>query len=95
MIVTQIGYLKLEDVLKLERFSIYKTNRKTHILIVNTSQEYLCYPNKSKMEFTITEGKKICHGEKIFDSKSNSLVELNIKNQIMAYEEFNAYNYYG
>jgi hypothetical protein len=32
MIVENIGYLKIDDVIKLEHFSIYETNKKTNIL---------------------------------------------------------------
>lgn len=93
MIVSQIGYLKLSDVLKLEHFSIYKTNRKTQILIKNTSVDKvsLYYPDRSRLPWKDVEGKKICSGEKIFDSKIND--ELEIKHQIMAYEEFNIHDY--
>jgi TRAP-type uncharacterized transport system substrate-binding protein len=96
MIVTRIGYLNFEDVLKLGQFSIYETKKKTHILVMNTSQNIisLYYPKKDRLPWKDVEGKKVTAGEKIFDSKVNdrnliSLKKWNNGNQIMAYKEFN------
>lgn len=98
MIVTNIGYLKLEDVLKLKHFSIYETSKKTHVLIKDTSEEkvFLYFPKEDRLPYKTVEGKKICGGVKIFDSKIDSVENMDIskwnnKNQIMSYEEFSCY----
>ena len=95
MVVNQICYLKLEDVLKLEHFSIYETKKGTQILIKNTNVNgvSLYYPDRSRLPWKDVEGKKICSGYKVFDSKINSIEELKVDKwnggkQIMAYEEF-------
>lgn len=95
MIVENIGYLKLDSVLKLEHFSIYETHKKTQILVKNTSAEKitLYFPNKGRLEFKTVEGKKIISGVKVFDSKIDSLTNIvttkwNNGNQIMSYEEY-------
>ena len=49
MIVENLGYLSLEDVLKIEKqFSIYETHKKTHILVKECVDEniVLYYPKK-------------------------------------------------
>ena len=95
MIVVRIGYLKLDDVLKLEHYSIYETHKKTNILIQNTSCDvrYICYPKKDRLPWKILDGKKICNCVKIFDSKINNISEINTTkwnggNQIMLYRAF-------
>lgn len=95
MIVEQIGYLKLDDVKKLEHFSIYKTHKNTNILIKDTSQSVVCIfrPKQDRLPWKIIEGKSICTCEKIFDSQIDSIDSINTKdwnngNQIMAYCEF-------
>lgn len=100
MIVNQIGYLKLEDVLKLEHFSIYETKKKTHILVKDISYQTMSfyYPKLDRLPWKDVEGKKICTGYKVFDSKINSIEELKIDKwnggkQIMAYEEFSLTDY--
>lgn len=98
MIVKNIGYLKMESILKLEWFSIYETQKNTHILVKNTSQESinLYSPKLDKLPYKSVEGKKICRGVKIFDSKTGSIDKIdtskwNNVNQIMTYEEFCPY----
>jgi hypothetical protein len=95
MIVERIGYLKLDDVLKLAHFSIYETHKGTNILIENTSYDvgYICYPKEDRLPWKILDGKKICNCVKIFDSKVNSVSEIDMtkwngKNQIMSYREY-------
>lgn len=95
MIVQQIGYLKLEDVLKLKQFSIYKTHKGTEILIENTNETKigLYYPKQDRLPWKIIEGKNICSAEKIFDSSIDDLNNIDTKNwnnsnQIMSYREF-------
>lgn len=49
MIVENLGYLSLEDVLKIEKqFSIYETHKKTHILVKECVDEniVLYYPKE-------------------------------------------------
>lgn len=98
MIVKNNGYLKLENVLELKRFSIYKTNKQTHILIEDTGEERitLYLPKKDRLPYKLVEGKKICNGLKVFDSEINSISQIDISkwnngNQIMCYKEFNQY----
>ena len=95
MIVERIGYLKLDDVLRLEHFSIYETHKGTNILIENTSYDvrYICYPKEDRLPWKILDGKKICNCVKIFDSKVNTVSEIdttkwNGNNQIMSYREY-------
>jgi len=95
MIVERVGYLKLDDVLKLGHFSIYETHKKTNILIQDTSRDvrYICYPKKDRLPWKILDGKKISNCIKIFDSKINNVSEIdttkwNNGNQIMSYREF-------
>ena len=93
IIVEQIGYKKIEDVVKIEHFSIYETTKGTHILIDGTSQNdnSLYYPKRDRLPYKIIEGKKICGlKSKIFDSKVNNMSEIDITkwnngNQIMVY----------
>lgn len=99
MIVENTGYLKLEQVLNLTHFSIYETNKKTHILIRDSSigSDFLYYPKQDRLPYKITEGKKICFAKKVFDSTKDDITSLttekwNNKNQIMTYEEY--YKYY-
>jgi hypothetical protein len=94
MIVEQIGYKKIEDVIKIEHFSIYETTKGTQILIEGTSNNdnILYYPKRDRLPYKITEGKKICSiKSKIFDSKVNNLSKIdttkwNNGNQIMVYD---------
>lgn len=92
VIVRNNGYLKLEDVLKLEDFSIYETTKKTHILVEDTHYENidLYYVDHSRSEWKTVAGKKIRTGQKIFDSKVNPLNAIDVSkwnngNQIMSY----------
>lgn len=98
MIVKNIGYLNLEAVLKIEKpFSIYETHKKTHILVTEIRNEEkisLYYHKEDKLPWKIVEGKKICSGKKIFDSKIDSLDKIdttkwNGGKQIMSYEQYN------
>lgn len=99
MIVENLGYLSLEDVLKIEKqFSIYETHKKTHILVKECVDEniVLYYPKEDRLPYKEIEGKKICSGTKIFDSKINSIEELDISKwnggkQIMSYEYYYYY----
>ena len=95
MIVENIGYLRLESVLELEQFSIYETHKDTHVLVQNTSEEkiHLYFPKRDRLPWKIVEGRKICVGEKVFDSKKDSIFNIdtskwNGENQIMSYKEF-------
>lgn len=95
MIVENTGYMNLEQVLKLKHFSIYETNKNTHILVVNTSRDkiQLDFPKQDRLPWKITEGRKICRGVKVFDSLVNNVSDIDLnkwnnKNQIMSYEEF-------
>lgn len=93
MIVEQIGYKKIEDVIKIEHFSIYETTKGTQILIDGTSQNdnALYYPKRDRLPYKIIEGKKICGLKcKIFDSMINNMSDIdtskwNNGNQIMVY----------
>ena len=98
MIVKQLGYLKIEDVLKLGHFSIYETKKDTHILVKDTSAKLisLFYPKRDRLPWKGVEGKKVTVGTKIFDSKTDdrSLInqsKWNNGNQIMAYKEFSMF----
>lgn len=100
MIVSNIGYLKIEDVLKLNHFSIYKTHKGTHILIAATSMSggAIYYPRKDRLDWKTVEGKKICSIVKVFDSKINSIFDVdttkwNNGNQIMSYKEYVSYQF--
>jgi hypothetical protein len=66
MIVERIGYKKICDLEDLKHFSIYETNKKTNILILDTSisQGYLYYPKYDRLPWKIIEGKKICINKK-------------------------------
>ncbi len=95
MIVNNIGYLNLNSVLEIDHFSIYKTHKNTQILVKNTSVDILLlyFPKKDRLPWKLLEGKKICSGEKVFDSKTDSLIDIDItqwngRNQIMAYEKY-------
>lgn len=96
MIVENLGYLKIDDVLKLGHFSIYETNKKTHILIKNPNSEknpHLYFPKKDRLPWKIIEGKKICTCKIVFDSKTEPIESINMinwnnGNQILAYQEF-------
>jgi hypothetical protein len=96
MIVKRLGYLKIEDVLKLSHFSIYETKKNTLILVKDTSSRLisLFYPKKDRLPWKDVEGKKITVGSKIFDSKTDDFNLINTSkwnngNQIMVYEEYN------
>jgi hypothetical protein len=100
MIVTNIGYLSVQQVQELiaskEVFSIYKTPKDTEVLVKNTTSktEYLCSPKKDRLPYKITEGKKIINGcVQVFNSKTDDESQLdtsnwNNGNQIMSYEPF-------
>lgn len=97
MIVSQIGYLKLNDVLKLKNegnlFSIYKTNKNTLVLVMNTESNCISlnYPKKDRLPWKLIEGKKITYGVKIYTSteiKNINTIGWNNNEQIMAYEQY-------
>ena len=99
MIVDQIGYFKIEDVQSLiedqKQFSIYKTFKKTHVLILDTDREEIrmSYPKKDRLPWKVLEGKSITNCEKVFDSSTNFFDEIDLSkwnnsDQIMAYKEY-------
>jgi hypothetical protein len=95
MIVKNLGYLKMENVLELDHFSIYETQKNTQILVENTSQEkiLLYYPKQDRLPWKQVNGKKICSGIKVFDSKVDNIDTIDITkwnngNQIMSYKEY-------
>lgn len=98
MIVRQIGYLKVNNILEMiskgEKFSIYKTRKNTCVLVkgANSKTIHLYYPKKDRLPYKDVEGKKIISGQKVFDSESTNDILNNTNwnngNQIMAYEEF-------
>jgi hypothetical protein len=97
MIVEQVGYLKLNDVLTLKEqgklFSIYKTNKGTMVLVLNTKQDnlHLSYPKEDRLPYKTIEGKKIARCEMVYCSSEDTEITTcgwNNNEQIMAYEEF-------
>ena len=97
MLVKQVGYLKLNDVITLKEqgklFSIYKTNKDTMILVLNTKQTniHLSYPKQDRLPWKTVEGKKIARGEMVYCSNEDTDITTygwNNNEQIMAYEEF-------
>lgn len=98
MIVENMGYLKLKDVLEMEHFSIYATSKKLQILVKDTSNEKLTlyYPRMDRLPWKMVEGKRICNATKIFDSKIDSKENVDVskwnnKNQIIGYKAYSAY----
>lgn len=100
MIVEQVGYLKLNDVLKLKEqgklFSIYKTNKDTMILVLNTKRTnlHLSYPKEDRLPYKTVEGKKIARCELVYCSNEDTNITTcgwNNNEQIMAYEEFSIF----
>ncbi len=94
MIVQNLGYHNLDQVIDLEDFSIYETNMGTEILVAGCHDKSitLYQPKTDRLPYKITEGKRICDAVKIFDSKSG-LAYINTTcwnngNQIMAYTQF-------
>lgn len=104
MIVEQVGYLKLKDVYAMKEngilFSVYETNKKTVVLVLNTKQKniHLFYPKKDRLPWKLTEGKKIVRCELVYtsddiiDSSTISTRGWNNDEQILAYKEFS--NFY-
>lgn len=99
MIVDNLGYLNKEQVLEMfqkgERFSIYRTQKNTEILIKNAVEEdlHLYYPKEDRLPYKIAEGRKVARCKRIFNSKIDKIEFLNFdnwnnQNQIRAYEEF-------
>ncbi len=96
MTVVNNGYLKKEDVYKLDKpFGIYFTNKKTYILLLEHIhiQVYLYQPDYGRVPYSNEEGKKICNGTLVYDSTKDNISKLeNIKwnngNQIMSYYPF-------
>ena len=103
MIVDSNGYYSKEGVLEMltngESFTIHKTHKNTEVLIKYKyvkprDKVQLCYPDWGKIEWKITEGKKIVNSEGIvFDTEIHNATNLdfskwNNKNQIMVYEEY-------
>jgi len=100
MIAQQVGYLKLNDVLKLKEdgtlFSIYKTHKNTNVLVLNRDKKNLnlTYPKKDRLPWKLTKGKKIVRCERIYCSKEDteiSTANWNNGEQIMCYEEYDCY----
>lgn len=94
MIVSNTGYLKLEQViemaLKKDHFSLYKTHKDTIVLVRKTDREHLqlCSPKKDRLPYKIVEGKKIARATRIFNSLTDDISNLQLPNQIMSYQEF-------
>lgn len=96
MIVENIGYIKKDRLNELsQRFSVYHTSKKTHVLVINARDEsiYLYFPKKDRLPWKLVEGKKICNGNKVFDSDIDNIASIdesmfNNGNQIMAYREY-------
>lgn len=100
MIVDRIGYLKMENVLKLlenkEDFGLYLTHKKTVVLVKGSNTTLnlvLYYPQYDRLPYKIVEGKSIVHGKRIFDSKTDDVSNLtttgwNNGNQVMAYSTY-------
>ena len=97
MIVEQVGYLKLNNVISLkeqgELFSIYKTNKDTMVLVLNTKQTnlHLSYPKQDRLPWKTVEGKKIARCETVYCSNEDTDITTcgwNNNEQIMAYKEF-------
>lgn len=97
MIVKNNGYLKIDDVLEIlqnSSFSIYKTQKNTHILVINchTDIEILYEPVKDRLPWKTLEGKTLFTCNKVFDSKTDHILDLdsllwNNGEQIMSYRE--------
>ena len=102
LIVINTGYLSIEQVLKLESYSIYKTHKGTHILMnwdkhIIKSDQYtqvsFYSPKRDRLPWKVTEGEKICNDVvKIFDSEQGAenidFKGWNNGNQIMSYTHF-------
>ena len=78
MIVDQVGYFNLEKVLKLKKdkrlFSIYKTNRNTLILVLDTKMEEfpMSYPAYDRLPYKIVKGKFIKYCKKVYSSDQDT-----------------------
>ena len=102
MIVKQIGYKKLKDILQWKSegkvFSIYKTRKNTLILVLNSKVEeiHLFYPKYDRIPYKEVEGKKIINGIKIYSNKTEKITTegWNNNEQIMCYEAFDITIYY-
>ena len=99
MIVSNNGYLKLNDVLELKNkgtdFSIYETHKKTNVLVTECFNDTISMyrPKPDRIPYKDVEGKSITSGKKIFDSRTDSLESINFTkwnngNQIMSYNLF-------
>jgi hypothetical protein len=99
MIVEQVGYFKLNDVKELKEngklFSIYKTNKNTMVLVLDTKRTnlHLSYPKKDRLPWKTVEGKKIARCELVLCSDDDTEITTcgwNNNEQIIVYEEFSA-----
>jgi len=102
MIVQQIGYLKFSQVQNLlqngDLFSVYKTNKNTYILILNTIDESLelYRPKQDRLPWKAVNGKKITKCKRVYSSNENiKITKLGWNNneQILAYKEFDILQY--
>ena len=107
MIVSNLGYKKIDFLKELiengKAFSIHNTHKNTQILFLirscggDISGESIYYPQKDRLPWKTTEGKRITTvKEKVFDSTKNSLEELNTEkwnngNQILCYQEYSSF----
>jgi hypothetical protein len=101
MIVYNTGYLKKEAVIALHenglKFGIYKTYKGTSILVKTkyeiNKRESLYLPQSDRLPYKVIEGKKITHGNLVFDSTIDDINMLDTKdwnngNQIISYEDY-------
>jgi len=98
LIVINAGYVNLDKVKKLlvegKQFSIYRTKKETNILVMDATEDNitLYLPDRSRLEWKTTEGKKIISGTKIYDSRVKvelpDVKEWNNGNQIISYKHF-------
>ena len=101
MIVYNTGYLKKDAVIALHengiKFGIYKTYKGTCILVKTKYEIYkresLYLPQSDRLPYKVIEGKKIIHGNLVFDSTIDDINMLDTKdwnngNQIISYEDY-------
>lgn len=99
MIVTNIGYLNVEQVKELISskavFSIYKTNKNTEVLVKETTYktEELYTHREDRLPYKLVENRRIVKCTQVFNSKTDDVTMLDVSkwnngNQIMSYEPF-------
>lgn len=99
MIVENIGYISIDNLINYTHFSIFETHKNTHIIVLNTSENSLVlhHPKKDRLPWKLVEGKKICSCKKVFDSKIDNLNNINKSmlnngNQIIVYQQYEIYS---